>query len=51
MFGEILDGSFQTIRRNAKAMLGAGLLAQTFGTIVGAVVTAEAGSRGESIGR
>ena len=28
MFGEIMDGSFQTIRRNAKAMLGASLLAQ-----------------------
>jgi hypothetical protein len=50
MFGEILDGSFQTIRRNAKAMLGAALLAQTLGTIVVAVFTAEAGSQGESLG-
>lgn len=50
MFGEILDGSFQTIRRNAKAMLGAALLAQTLRTIVGAVFTAEAGSQGESLG-
>ncbi|MDQ0075233.1 DUF7847 domain-containing protein [Arthrobacter oryzae] len=50
MFGEILDGSFQTIRRNAAAMLGAGLLAQTLGTIVGAVITAQAGAGGESVG-
>ncbi|WP_175417299.1 hypothetical protein [Arthrobacter sp. 24S4-2] len=50
MFGEILDGSFQTIRRNAKAMLGAALLAQALGTIVGAVFTAGAGSQGQSLG-
>ncbi|MDQ0673488.1 preprotein translocase subunit Sss1 [Pseudarthrobacter siccitolerans] len=39
MFGEILDGSFQTIRRNAKAMLGASLLAQSFAAILAAVIT------------
>ncbi|CAN7420113.1 glycerophosphoryl diester phosphodiesterase membrane domain-containing protein [Arthrobacter sp. LjRoot78] len=49
MFGEILDGSFQTIRRNAGAMLGAALLAQTLATVVSAVVTAETQSRGQSI--
>lgn len=37
MFGEILDGSFQAIRRNAKAMLGAGLLAQSLSAILAAV--------------
>ncbi len=50
MFGEILDGSFQTIRRNAKAMLGAALLAQALGAIVSAVFTAGAGSQGQSLG-
>jgi hypothetical protein len=40
MFGEILDGSFQTIRRNAKAMLGASLLAQSLAAILAAVITA-----------
>lgn len=40
MFGEILDGSFQAIRRNAKAMLGAALLAQSLGAILAAVITA-----------
>ena len=40
MFGEILDGSFQTIRRNAKAMLGASLIAQSFAAILAAVITA-----------
>lgn len=40
MFGEILDGSFQTIRRNAKAMLGASVLAQSLGAILAAGVTA-----------
>ncbi|WP_411373739.1 hypothetical protein ACLH0K_11535 [Arthrobacter sp. MPF02] len=40
MFGEILDGSFQAIRRNAKAMLGAALLAQSLAAILAAVVTA-----------
>ncbi len=49
LFGEILDGSFQTIRRNAGAMLGAALLAQTLATVVSAVVTAETESRGQSI--
>ncbi|MDQ0677752.1 MFS family permease [Arthrobacter pascens] len=39
MFGEILDGSFQTIRRNAKAMLGAALLAQSLVAVLTAVVT------------
>lgn len=39
MFGEILDGSFQTIRRNAGAMLGAALLAQSFAAILAAVMT------------
>lgn len=50
MFGEILDGSFQTIRRNAAAMLGAALLAQTLATVVGEVFSANAESGGESIG-
>ncbi len=50
MFGEILDGSFQTIRRNAAAMLGAALLAQTLATVAGAFATAQAGSGGESLG-
>lgn len=40
MFGEILDGSFQTIRRNAKAMLGASVLAQSLAAILAAVITA-----------
>lgn len=40
MFGEIMDGSFQTIRRNAKAMLGASLLAQSLAAILTAVLTA-----------
>ncbi|TLM85731.1 hypothetical protein FDW83_04445 [Pseudarthrobacter sp. NamE2] len=40
MFGEILDGSFQAIRRNAKAILGAALLAQSLTAILAAVVTA-----------
>ncbi|UUL77969.1 hypothetical protein NG819_10710 [Pseudarthrobacter sp. Fe7] len=39
MFGEVLDGSFQAIRRNAKAMLGAGLLAQSLSAILAAVLT------------
>ncbi|MFF1382683.1 glycerophosphoryl diester phosphodiesterase membrane domain-containing protein [Arthrobacter sp. NPDC058288] len=50
MFGEILDGAFQTIRRNPAAMLGAAMLAQTLATVVGAVFTAETESRGQSIG-
>ncbi len=40
MFGEILDGSFQAIRRNPKAILGAALLAQSFAAILAAVITA-----------
>lgn len=40
MFGEILDGSFQTIRRNAKAMLGASLLAQSLVAVLTAVLAA-----------
>ncbi|MHA7295893.1 hypothetical protein ACX80X_01785 [Pseudarthrobacter sp. MDT3-1] len=39
MFGEILDGSFQAIRRNAKAMLGAALLAQTLAAVLTAVLS------------
>jgi hypothetical protein len=38
MFGEIMDGAFQTVRRNPKAMLGAGLLAQALGAVITAVV-------------
>lgn len=40
MFGEIIDASFQTIRRNAKAMLGAALLAQSLAVVLTAVLTA-----------
>ncbi|TAP45582.1 hypothetical protein [Arthrobacter sp. S39] len=40
MFGEIIDGSFQTIRRNARAMLGAALLAQSLAVVLTAVLTA-----------
>ena len=40
LFGEILDGSFQTIRRNAKAMLGASLLAQSLAAVLTAVLAA-----------
>ncbi|TLM75934.1 hypothetical protein [Pseudarthrobacter sp. NamB4] len=40
MFGEIMDGSFQTIRRNAKAMLGASLLVQSVAAILTAVLAA-----------
>jgi MFS family permease len=47
MFGEIMDGSFQTIRRNPKAMLGAGLLAQALGAIAAGVLTA-AGATSEA---
>ena len=50
MFGEILDGSFQTIRRNPQAMLGAALLAQTLAAVVTAVVTAFSANPGESPG-
>lgn len=38
MFGEIMDGAFQTVRRNPKAMLGAGLVAQALGAVIAAVV-------------
>lgn len=40
LFGEVLDGSFQTIRRNPKAMLGAAFLAQALMAIAVAVFTA-----------
>ena len=40
MFGEIIDASFQTIRRNARAMLGAALLAQSLAVVLAAVFTA-----------
>jgi hypothetical protein len=40
MFGEIMDGSFQAIRRNPKAMLGAAVLAQSLTAILAAVITA-----------
>jgi MFS family permease len=38
MFGEIMDGAFQTVRRNPKAMLGAGLVAQALGAVLAGVV-------------
>ncbi|MFC9332457.1 hypothetical protein [Arthrobacter sp. NPDC057009] len=38
MFGEIMDGAFQTVRRNPKAMLGAGLLAQALGAVIASVL-------------
>jgi MFS family permease len=38
MFGEIMDGAFKTIRRNPKAMLGAGLVAQALGGMIAGVV-------------
>jgi hypothetical protein len=49
MFGEILDGSFQAIRRNAKAMLGAALLAQSLGAILAAAITAMSATSAGSI--
>ncbi|WP_223252917.1 hypothetical protein [Arthrobacter sp. AFG7.2] len=49
MFGEILDGSFQTIRRNAKAMLGASLLAQSLAAILAAVLAAVTATSARSI--
>jgi hypothetical protein len=49
MFGEIMDGSFQTIRRNAKAMLGASLLAQSLAAILTAVLTAATATSAGSI--
>ncbi|WP_395404765.1 hypothetical protein ACHMXB_09630 [Arthrobacter sp. UC242_113] len=38
MFGEIMDGAFKTIRRNPKAMLGAGLVAQALGAVLAGVI-------------
>jgi hypothetical protein len=38
MFGEIMDGAFQTVRRNPKAMLGAGLVAQALGAVIAGVL-------------
>ena len=38
MFGEIMDGAFQTVRRNPKAMLGAGLVAQALGAVIASVL-------------
>jgi hypothetical protein len=49
MFGEIMDGSFQTIRRNAKAMLGASLLAQSLAAILTAVLMAASATSTGSI--
>ena len=49
MFGEIMDGSFQVIRRNAKAMLGASLLAQSLAAILTAVLTAATATSAGSI--
>lgn len=46
MFGEILDGSFQVLRRNPKAMLGAALLAQALSAILVAVITAVTATSG-----
>jgi hypothetical protein len=51
MFGEIMDGAFQTVRRNPKAMLGAGLVAQALGAVIAAVfplVTPASGAAAES---
>ncbi|WP_240793694.1 MULTISPECIES: hypothetical protein [unclassified Arthrobacter] len=49
MFGEIMDGSFQVIRRNAKAMLGASLLAQSLAAILTAVLTAATATSMDSV--
>lgn len=38
MFGELMDGAFQTVRRNPKAMLGAGLVAQALGAVIAGVL-------------
>ncbi len=46
MFGEILDGAFQAMRRNAKAMVGAGLLTQALAAVVTAVSASSAVSLG-----
>lgn len=39
MFGEIMDGAFQTVRRNPKAMLGAGLVAQALGAVIAGILS------------
>jgi MFS family permease len=49
MFGEIMDGSFQTIRRNARAMLGASLLAQSLAAVLTAALTAASAASGGSL--
>ena len=49
MFGEVLDGSFQAIRRNAKAMFGAGLLAQSLSAVLAAVLAGMAATSSGSI--
>ncbi|KUM41804.1 hypothetical protein AR689_21780 [Arthrobacter sp. EpRS71] len=38
-FGEILDGSFQTIRRNAASMFGSALIVQALGAVMIGIVT------------
>ncbi|MFE4542170.1 hypothetical protein [Arthrobacter sp. NPDC056727] len=38
MFGELMDGAFQTVRRNPKAMLGAGLVAQALGAVIAGIL-------------
>jgi len=38
-FGEILDGSFQTIRRNAASMFGSALIVQALGAVFIGVIT------------
>src|SRR4029453_4534562 len=38
-FGEILDGSFQTIRRNAASMFGSALIVQALGAVVVGVIS------------
>ncbi len=38
-FGEILDGSFQTIRRNAASMFGSALIVQALGAVFIGIVT------------
>lgn len=38
-FGEILDGSFQTIRRNAASMFGSALLVQALGAVFTGVIS------------
>lgn len=38
IFGEILDGSFQTVRRNPQAMFGAALLGQSLSILAGALL-------------